>query len=635
MVVAVPPDRLAELRDRCDRHGVELADLGAFTGDGRLVVRHAGAVVLDLDTAFLHDGRPQRRMMAAEPPRPTARPAEPHASTDPAATLLALLAHRNIASKAATIHRYDHEIGGGTVVRPLVGVAGDGPADGVVLADPRDTHGIAIGIGVNPWYGAARPRGDGRTSPSTRRSATSSPSAPTPTASPCSTTSRGAIPRRPSTLGELVAAVARLLRRRRRPRRAVRVRQGLAEQRVHRRRRPPPRRAADARDHRRRPRARRRRAASPPSSTRPATSLVLLGDTAAEFAGSHLDLVHGAPVDAGAGAAARPRRARPATAACTPAIRGRARAVVPRRQRGRARRRPRRDVHRRPPRRSTVDALPHADAVDRAVRRVGRPPRRRGRGPTMSTPSSPTVGPAHRPRHGHRRRRRSRCPASRPLAVDELGRRPFTPGGTRREPADRARRRRAGHQPRHRRRCSPSTSPAPSRRSCSPPSWPRAPSCSTTPASSSSPAGSATATPSAPAGCSPSTSRRPPAGASASALRRVRRRRPPGHRHLQRLPGAHPRRPAAGRARPQRRRPLRLPLGRAGRRAGQPLHLDRRPRRRRPLPDRPRRGPLRAPRSRRRSPPPGRWPCATPAATPTARSPTSPACATRPASCSA
>ena len=68
-----------------------------------------------------------------------------------------MLAHRNIASKAATIHRYDHEIGGGTVVRPLVGACGDGPGDGVVLADPRDTHGIAVGIGVNPWYGLHDP----------------------------------------------------------------------------------------------------------------------------------------------------------------------------------------------------------------------------------------------------------------------------------------------------------------------------------------------------------------------------------------------------------------------------------------------------------------------------------------------
>jgi phosphoribosylformylglycinamidine synthase len=39
----------------------------------------------------------------------------------------------------------------------LVGVEADGPADGVVLAEPGDTHGFAIGIGVNPWYGEIDP----------------------------------------------------------------------------------------------------------------------------------------------------------------------------------------------------------------------------------------------------------------------------------------------------------------------------------------------------------------------------------------------------------------------------------------------------------------------------------------------
>ena len=52
------------------------------------------------------------------------------------------------------------------------------------------------------------------------------------------------------------------------------------------------------------------------------------------------------------------------------------------------------------------------------------------------------------------------------------------------------------------------------------------------------------------------------------------------------------------------------------------------------VPDRPRRGSLRAPRSGRAAPLPGRSPCATPATTPTARSPTSPGCATRAGSCS-
>jgi phosphoribosylformylglycinamidine synthase len=77
--------------------------------------------------------------------------------TDPSAALLALLAHPNIASKAAVIRRYDHEVLGSTVVRPLTGAHNDGPADGVVLAHPDDDDGIAIGIGVNPWFGLHDP----------------------------------------------------------------------------------------------------------------------------------------------------------------------------------------------------------------------------------------------------------------------------------------------------------------------------------------------------------------------------------------------------------------------------------------------------------------------------------------------
>jgi phosphoribosylformylglycinamidine synthase len=156
MVVAVDPHRLSELRERCRVHGVELADLGSFTGDGRLVVRSHGDVVLDLDTGFLHDGRPPRRMTATMP-APDRTAGVGRSVDDPRSVLLALLAHRNIASKATTIHRYDHEILGGTAVRPLVGVLSDAPADGVVLADPGDADGVAIGIGVNPWYGLHDP----------------------------------------------------------------------------------------------------------------------------------------------------------------------------------------------------------------------------------------------------------------------------------------------------------------------------------------------------------------------------------------------------------------------------------------------------------------------------------------------
>ncbi|MFT3854142.1 MAG: phosphoribosylformylglycinamidine synthase subunit PurL [Ilumatobacteraceae bacterium] len=156
MVVAVPPEHRDALVERCARHGVEATVLGTFTGDGVLRVRAGDELVAELSTAFLHDGRPARAMRAVLPSPNRGAPPTP-AAVDPVPALLALLAHPNIASKVDVVRRYDHEILGATVVRPLLGLDGRGHADGVVLAAPQDTHGIAVGIGVNPWFGLHDP----------------------------------------------------------------------------------------------------------------------------------------------------------------------------------------------------------------------------------------------------------------------------------------------------------------------------------------------------------------------------------------------------------------------------------------------------------------------------------------------
>jgi phosphoribosylformylglycinamidine synthase subunit PurSL len=205
MVVAVAPTRLAELHSASRRHGVELTVLGTFTGDGVLRVHHGHQLVLQLDTAFLHDGRPQRTMSATLP-QPRRDQTVPSVD-DPTATLLALLAHPNIASKESIIRRYDHEIRGTSVVRPLVGVGADAPADGVVLAEPGATAGIAIGIGVNPWYGVTDPERMAHAVVDEAIRNVVAVGADPDMVVLMDNFSWGD-PRRPSTLGELVAAVA-------------------------------------------------------------------------------------------------------------------------------------------------------------------------------------------------------------------------------------------------------------------------------------------------------------------------------------------------------------------------------------------------------------------------------------------
>jgi phosphoribosylformylglycinamidine synthase subunit PurSL len=68
--------------------------------------------------------------------------------------LLAILASPNVASKESIIRQYDHEVLGGSVIKPLVGVACDGPSDAAVVRPVLDSRrGIVISCGMNPRYG--------------------------------------------------------------------------------------------------------------------------------------------------------------------------------------------------------------------------------------------------------------------------------------------------------------------------------------------------------------------------------------------------------------------------------------------------------------------------------------------------
>jgi phosphoribosylformylglycinamidine synthase len=159
MVLAVPPAALPQVEALCRTYAVELTDIGQFTGTGRLVVRNRGARVLDLANAFLHDGIPQRRLRAVLPERkaPGAPSLDPNC--DYTQVLRSLLSHPNIASKAPVIRIYDHEVQGGTVIKPLTGAENDGPSDSVVLK-PAGTAGataIVLGAGINPEYGKRDP----------------------------------------------------------------------------------------------------------------------------------------------------------------------------------------------------------------------------------------------------------------------------------------------------------------------------------------------------------------------------------------------------------------------------------------------------------------------------------------------
>ncbi len=162
MVIAVPAENVPRVTAIAAALDVEMTVLGEFTGDRMLHVLYDGATVGELHCEFLHKGLPRLELVASWE-SPSLESGEMPRSDDPTASLLDVLADPNIRSKEHIVRRYDHEVQGGTVVKPFGGVERTGPMDAAVIAPigvhQRQDHasGAALGVGVNPAYGVIDP----------------------------------------------------------------------------------------------------------------------------------------------------------------------------------------------------------------------------------------------------------------------------------------------------------------------------------------------------------------------------------------------------------------------------------------------------------------------------------------------
>jgi phosphoribosylformylglycinamidine synthase len=152
MTVAVPPEKLGEFLALAEKLDVEATELGEFTDDGDFSVFWEDRPAALLPLNFLHDGLPKMRLTARwEPPVHEEPSFECPADLSP--DLEVLMGRWNICSKERLIRQYDHEVQGGTVIKPLVGLYNDGPGDASVIRPLLDRfQGIAVGCGITPRY---------------------------------------------------------------------------------------------------------------------------------------------------------------------------------------------------------------------------------------------------------------------------------------------------------------------------------------------------------------------------------------------------------------------------------------------------------------------------------------------------
>jgi phosphoribosylformylglycinamidine synthase len=155
MVLAVPAEKWDAFNKLAAQEGVEATVIGQFTPTGRLKLKYGEHVVGDVAMAFLHDGRPPVvREAVYEPPAAVPMRISAEAAANPTESLTRILGSLNVASKHWVIRQYDHEVQGGSVIKPLVGVNNDGPSDAAVVRPVLSSRrGMVVACGMNPHFG--------------------------------------------------------------------------------------------------------------------------------------------------------------------------------------------------------------------------------------------------------------------------------------------------------------------------------------------------------------------------------------------------------------------------------------------------------------------------------------------------
>ncbi|MFW6138378.1 MAG: AIR synthase-related protein, partial [Spirochaetota bacterium] len=151
MSVAVPPENLEKFLHLARKRDVLATPMGKFTDTGYFHVTYRNNTVCCLELKFLHSDIPLS--LEAEWRKPGIEEKDPEPAGELDHIIPDMVADLNSCSREPVIRRYDHEVGGSTVLKPLIGTREIGPSDGGVIAPvPGKKRGFVLSCGINPFY---------------------------------------------------------------------------------------------------------------------------------------------------------------------------------------------------------------------------------------------------------------------------------------------------------------------------------------------------------------------------------------------------------------------------------------------------------------------------------------------------
>ncbi len=151
MVFFTQKNKLAHIKKIFEEEEVEYTVIGEVTSDKKLSLFYEGQPVCCLDLDFLFEI--PRLKKKAEWIAPVEKDIKISERSDYTGDLKTLLSSPNIAPKDWIITEYDHEVQGGSVLKPFMQdqtvAVGDASC---VRPDLNSEKGVLIGLGINPFY---------------------------------------------------------------------------------------------------------------------------------------------------------------------------------------------------------------------------------------------------------------------------------------------------------------------------------------------------------------------------------------------------------------------------------------------------------------------------------------------------
>ena len=161
MTLSATKEQFAELEALAKVYQVELTNIGEFKNDGLFTCTYNHKIVCQINLKFLHEGLPKMKLKATHEKmefKSWKKENTPAAVdlNDHKEITSRLLSHPVIGSKEKWVRQYDHEVQGGTVVKPFEGMKSIAPNDaGVVWYGAhgvQGTDGFAVASGLCPHF---------------------------------------------------------------------------------------------------------------------------------------------------------------------------------------------------------------------------------------------------------------------------------------------------------------------------------------------------------------------------------------------------------------------------------------------------------------------------------------------------